>query len=388
MPAPWEEYQDTPTAERPPWEEFDSKPTPAPAPAVPKRTGAAAIPTAGEAQGKPYEAPAPRQADTRSAPRRGLDELRGAFDTVGTILSAIPTSILGMGVEAAMGPAAGKKVMEAGTWQPSNPSPEYERNMGVVSDVASGLPAALPGVAPITGIGASLSRAGLGRGLEVASEAVKAVPGAVAEGTGKAAAKAVSAVTPGIAPETAAVVRKAARLGIDLPPDAFSKNKFAKVTGEISRNVPASGAGGEANAVAFNKTLARRIGAEGAEKITPEVFDKAMEQSGETIGRITEANPVPQAAVDKTIAELREKARTRSGDVGKAVDGYLTDIEARAAQERRRGAGRRHEGNPRADGPRRPHGHRRQRAQRSGRTPRRAAARTWRRSWAPKTRPS
>src|SRR6185295_2063405 len=173
------------------------------------------------------------------------------------------------------------------------------------------------------------------RGLGVEGTlAAEGVPKAVTETVKTVASptKLVSALTPGISPETAATVQKATKFGIDLPPDAFSKNKFAKLTGEAARNTPLGGAPTEANAVAFNKALSKRIGAEGSEKITPKVFGDAIERSGNTIGEITEANPIPEGAIQSTIEDFRKRATQRSGDVGNAVDGYLKELEAKAAE--------------------------------------------------------
>ena len=167
--------------------------------AAPKRTGAMAIPTADEAAGRPYQAPAPapREADTRSAletvstvllsaPRRGMAEIQGAREALKTVLSALPTSLVGMAAEAFAGPAAGKRAMEAGTYAPR--TPEGQRNVEAIGKATEGLPAFIPTIGPISGVAASLSKAGMRRGLEVAGEVAKSAPGRAAEGVGNAAA--------------------------------------------------------------------------------------------------------------------------------------------------------------------------------------------------------
>lgn len=221
----------------------------------------------------------------------------------------------------ASGPSAGEafeRGMQAGTYQPS--TPEAQQQTEAIGNAMQTHGPALLGVGPEIGaMGKILGGA-------ARSPQAAALPGKIAA----APVKAIAAITPELAPETQAVVQKATKFGIDLPPDAFSKNKFAKIAGEASRNVPLSGAGNEANATAFNSTLARRIGAEGAEKITPKVFDAAITKSGDTIGRITGENDVPVTALRSTIDDMREASAKRSEGVAEAVEGYLKDIEAKA----------------------------------------------------------
>lgn len=351
MSGPWEQYQ---TEDSPkPWEQYGGD-----SPAPPARKGAAAIPVGGTQEAPVYGDQLPQRAPDKpsSVARKGL----GVLETVAAVGTGATTG-LGSGIAALIDNAvkragytltgqdtaqlpdtekAFQSGMQAGTYAPRTPEgKDYtEDTAGALATHGS----ALTGLGPEIGaLGKALGTAvkgtrGLGvggtlktvTGVEQAGRAVKNV----GETVGNTAAKAISKITPDISPETAATVQKAAKFGIDLPPDAFSKNKFAKIAGETSRNVPASGAGSEANAVAMNKVIARKIGAGDADKVTPKVFDDAMNQSGGTIGRITEANDIPMPVVDSTVKTLREASAKRSEGVGQAVEGYLKDIEAKAQE--------------------------------------------------------
>jgi hypothetical protein len=127
-------------------------------------TGAGAIPGG--------EAPrAPQAPDTRSTLRRILDEVHGAVQTVGAVAANLPVSLAGMGVEAVKGPQASKAFMERYGVTPS--SPEAQRNLEAVGDVANQFPAVMPAVGPAGGVAAGLSRPGVARSVEVVRAGAK-----------------------------------------------------------------------------------------------------------------------------------------------------------------------------------------------------------------------
>lgn len=106
--------------------------------------------------------------------------------------------------------------------------------------------------------------------------------------------KVAQAATPTISPAMATMVGKAADLGIDLRPDQVSPNKYLKVAGEISSNVPGSGSKTAAQQQAFNSALMKQIDPEATTTtFTRDEFAKALDKSGSTIGQIAEKAEVP-----------------------------------------------------------------------------------------------
>lgn len=123
------------------------------------------------------------------------------------------------------------------------------------------------------------------------------------------------------------LAQKATEHGIPLRPDMLSKNKFLRMAGEASEQVPLSGGKGEARQVAFNKAIAKTLGAEG-DKITPDVYEKAMNKYGKMIGDISGKNPVPFDAKLKSALESHaaNAANVETADVAKAINYYVKEI--------------------------------------------------------------
>lgn len=196
-------------------------------------------------------------------------------------------------------------------------NPVAQKILGKVQDIAESDPVrslqALPGLPEARMLG------------ELAGPAAKSAGAVIPE----TAAKVGGAIAPKIAPETAALAQKATDLGIPLRPDMLSQNKLFRLAGEWAEKVPLSGAKDDARQVAFNKGLGELIGADPkAERITHDVFDKAMKQSGETIGAISEKYPVP--VTPDFLERLQKSTLKQTPDVAKVVQDYIDDIKTSA----------------------------------------------------------
>lgn len=128
-------------------------------------------------------------------------------------------------------------------------------------------------------------------------------------------------------PTRALAARATGEYGIPLRPDMLTNNKFARMAGEASEHVPLSGSQSEARQNAFNKAVAKTMGAEG-EKLTPDVYAKAMNKYGEMIGDISAKNPIP---FDPPLqAKLQQHAfnaaQYETGDVAKIVSSYVKEL--------------------------------------------------------------
>lgn len=136
----------------------------------------------------------------------------------------------------------------------------------------------------------------------------------------------------GISPEVAELARKAQGYGIQIPPDMLQNNKIVSMLGEAMRKVPLSGAPTEGNQIAFNKALIKLIGGEG-ERLTPDVFDKAMTKSGERIGEISAQTPIPMESIGPQVHQLTASIIKReTPDVSRVIMGYAEDIKDMAAK--------------------------------------------------------
>lgn len=218
--------------------------------------------------------------------------------------------------------AFGGRIAERMTYQPTNPTSQDQ-----LATLAKAMEASkLEGMGP-TG----------------AATAVRGAPGAAR--AGREVGRMTSAVGREMAPElglggipkppkalaapdpTRALAAKAQEHGIPLRPDMLSGNKFLKMAGEASEQVPLSGGKGGDRQNAFNKALALQIGAEGAEKLTPDVYAKAMNKYGEMIGDISAKNPVPFAPLKSKFDEhVFNAAQFETGDVAKVVSSYVKEL--------------------------------------------------------------
>lgn len=140
-------------------------------------------------------------------------------------------------------------------------------------------------------------------------------------------------VVPKIDPKVAELAGQAQKYDIPLRPDMLYGNKIAKMLGEASEKVPLSGAKADARQAAFNKAVITTIGGEeGATKLTPDVFSKAITQSGEKIGEIAARSPLPiDAKLTETLKSHLENAmKFETSDVQRVVASYIEELNTKA----------------------------------------------------------
>ncbi|MGE7136040.1 hypothetical protein ACQKIE_00205 [Luteibacter sp. NPDC031894] len=111
--------------------------------------------------------------------------------------------------------------------------------------------------------------------------------------------------------QTTALAERARELGIPLKVSQVADSRFGKTLDSVAKGVPFSGAGkfSEAQQAAFNRAVSRTIG-EDVDKITPEVFDRALTRVGGEYDRLAEATKVPLGPdLGRTITDIANEAK-------------------------------------------------------------------------------
>lgn len=211
------------------------------------------------------------------------------------------------------------------TYQPRTASGQTQSEaLGKAVD-ASGLSA----INPSEGLGTGSLASHAAPELRAGGQGVKAATGAA---TRAGLSKLPS--LPKVAPDTAALARKAMELDIPIRPDMLTDSKFARIIGEAFEKVPLSGSKAEQRQQAFNRAVMATIGADDkAHRLTPDVFDKAMTKSGQTIGDIAARNVVKMTPeFDASLsAHVDNAARFGTSDVEKIVTNYVQEIRSKVA---------------------------------------------------------
>lgn len=148
----------------------------------------------------------------------------------------------------------------------------------------------------------------------------------------KRGAAKVSAAVPAITnPEKRRLAYKAQALDIPLRPDMLTDNTFARMIGEAFEKVPLSGSRSDARQIGFNRALNNMIGGDkNAQRLTPDVFDRAMTQSGERIGEIAAKTDVSILDLNGPLRAQRKQASNfETSDVAKIVTNYVNEIESK-----------------------------------------------------------
>lgn len=371
MAGPWEDYGST--TEAGPWTDFASKqPAAPPAP----RTGAAAIPTQAEAQGKPYVAPAPV---APPAPPTFADKITGAVQAglnlatglvgglVGGVSGTAESMKQGLGV---IGSAVARKVQGL----PAEETPDRPNLEQLQAEHSAGVTGALKRTVsgpmdlrqpqtPDTALGEQYTEAlqpamdtvmaaaplhgtmGPTGGVRAGVDAMRRASGASPEAfvANAALEKAGDVVKTGarkvlnVDPELAKVAQLAGeqKYPIDVRPDQIVEGaKFTKLAGQAASDVPLSGSKKSSNQVAFTRNLIDMLNPEEttADRLTPDVFDKAMTRSGEGIGEITARTPVPESDITHGIESVRNSLSKATEDNRRIVTEYLNDIQNAAAE--------------------------------------------------------
>jgi len=177
------------------------------------------------------------------------------------------------------------------------------------------------------------------------SNALGSLPPTIGEGMGNAiplnklaaknlAGKAAQAVAP--TAESIELARRAQDFGIPLRPDMLYNNKFMSMLGELSEQVPLSGATKEARREAFNKAVIKRIGGDPeATKLSPAVYDAALKRSGSEIGNIAEKYDIPvNSGTFSSIAKVLEDSdKYATPDVHRIVENYVRDLGSKTTED-------------------------------------------------------
>lgn len=144
-----------------------------------------------------------------------------------------------------------------------------------------------------------------------------------------------TSILPKIDPSRAALLQKAIDAGFTVTPDMMTDNKFVKIIGDTLGKVPLSGSPADANSALFNNKLIGAIGGNGTtNKLTPDVFQAAMDKSGSTIGDIAAKTPVPfDENTSSMLAKNVDNANAfHTDDVSKIVNSYANQIADHAQQ--------------------------------------------------------
>lgn len=371
-------WQDAPVVEesapatKPVW--MDAPETNAASPAP--RTGAAAVPTEAEAQGKPYTPPA---AQAPAAPPTFAQKVTGAVEAGLNLVTGLVGGALGgatgtaktlyEGGEAAAG-AVSRKMRglppEEMAPRPSLLQNQTEQSQGITAGLkrmVSGpmdlrqeqtpdtelgqqyTEALTPAVETAMGAAGLHGTMGPAGGVKAGAEGFRRMAGATPEagavnaGLKKAGDTARAGARAGLSidPELAKIAQTAGELKypISVRPDQIVEGaKYTKLAGEASSNVPLSGSARAENQVAFTRNLIDMLNPDEAkaDRLTPDVFDKAMTRSGEGIGEITARTPVPHGDIAPGLRSVRDGLNKATEENRRIVTEYVNDIN-RAAEE-------------------------------------------------------
>lgn len=256
----------------------------------------------------------PSVKSTYTEPSLGA-KLTGAGEAATSMTTGIPAGIAGnvagvgsrmMGNTMQQAGKTADEVSQAMTYQPpSQMGQEMAQNVG---DVLGSLPPVM-GEIPAMRAGAK----GVATGAQAGMQATK-----------EAATKPFR-----LSPQTIALAKKAEQFGIPLRPDMLTDNTIVRMVGEALEKVPLSGAKSKGRTEAFNKAVMKTIGAdENAKKLTPDVFDKAMDKSGSTIGDIAERSNI---VLDKDLyfglnKVVSEADKFAVDDVSKIIKNYMEEV--------------------------------------------------------------
>lgn len=262
----------------------------------------------------------------------GIDLPAGLRDIVGGGEAALSAASGAAG--AVIGPAAGVASRLTGSSMP-----EAEKTAAKVSGAMTYEPRSKQGrelIGKVGEIADATKIAGLNPAVGMEANALKAPAvnaarrgaGVAGEAVSDAAGKAKLAVTPKVAPDRANLAVRAQELGIQLRPDMLSDHTLGRMIGEALEKVPLSGSKAEQRQQAFNQAVMKTIGAESKEgKLTPDVFEKAFNGAGKTIGDISERTPVPlDPAFAADLSKHLSNMSKETTDVKNIVSSYVKDL--------------------------------------------------------------
>ncbi|WP_124480219.1 hypothetical protein [Burkholderia stagnalis] len=174
------------------------------------------------------------------------------------------------------------------------------------------------------------------RGVLATGEGAAGAMRAGANAAGRGAVRAAARALPEVDPETLRLAREAHQMGFRFRPDQMYENKFGRIAGQLTSDVPFSGETSSANQRVFNQRLISAIGGEG-DKLTRQVYANAMKKSGTEIDAITAAHSIP---IDNAFLNRLQRAKgNQLPEVQGVVQGYIDDLEALAGPRQKLAGG-------------------------------------------------
>lgn len=286
-------------------------------------------------------------------PASTLDKIKGAGEAALTIGTGATTGALG-----AVGGAIGGIAGSVARGDYGNPAPAAIAESSPVAEGARKLTyeprtevgkgyidqfgrflaeTKLQGLNPAVGIEAAAlarpaavaSSGAIPKAAKAAATAVKETPEAYALQQGFI--KTAKALKPDIDPQTLSIGLKAKEMGMSVTPDMLTDNKFMRLLGQASRDVPLSGSPTPENRAKFNQAIIGAFGGDKRErKITPQVYASAMKEHGKTIGDLSGKYPIDQTKLNSGIAEYANSIRNETPATRDVIRGYLSDMDKAA----------------------------------------------------------
>ncbi|VWB67144.1 hypothetical protein [Burkholderia lata] len=328
---PWEKYQsDTAASATGPWDKYGG--------AV-GTTPAVSSPVAPLDRLPPDSPPVaiPRHSDSIAERLLGLGEA-GLSVATGALAAPVGAAY-GIGKTLTSGKYGTQQGIEEGdragaalasklTYQPRTEAGRNDvdalSNSGL-AHALQGMPVESPMIARIPEVPRGVLATGEG-----AAGAARAGANAVGRGARSVARGAVQGL-PEVDPQTLQLARQAHTLGFRLRPDQIYGNRYGRYAGEMAQDNPFVASNRDFNQDMFNHQLVYLLGEDG-NRLTRQVFNRAMTRSGETIGEIAGSHDVPfnEELVNRLAGHVTEAQRYQTGDVERVVRGYVDEITDRS----------------------------------------------------------
>ncbi len=242
----------------------------------------------------------------------------------GGVLKSITGGKYGTQEGVKQGEDTASKISSALTYQPRTQS--GKENLESISGLFD--KSKLAGLGPSEAMALGGASQGVGTQLgQVPKQAISAAGALPKKALGKIGESVIS-------PDKRALAQKAEGYGIPLRPDMLTDNKFARMAGEFSEQLPLTGDKGGARQDAFNSAIIKTVGAEG-DKLTPAVYDKALRTNGAQIGTLSK-KPIPyfdtklRSSLDERLAQANN---FETSDVSKVVGSYVREIKNKIGED-------------------------------------------------------
>lgn len=265
-----------------------------------------------------------------------VNKLLGVSETQMSVASSIPAGVIGSayGVGKSLlsgkygtqeGVRIGEKAADDAT-KSLTYTPRTSEGRGMLESIGRGFDATkLAGLPPDMNMIGRIPE--VPQGVRNTAAPVADAASAAKSAVGQGAARGIAKALPAVDPETLRVAREGHSMGFRFRPDQLYENKFGRIAGQLSSDVPLSGETASRNQRVFNQQLIKTIGGTG-DKLTRGEYSKAMNRAGQEIGRITESHDIPvnDAFVDTLHGQVTEAQRFSTPEVERVVRSYVDDI--------------------------------------------------------------